>query len=196
MSQTATNAKNIDCDDRSPRRKQGKPTRPLLALRASIRCVLMGAGSLLVVGCWGSGRPDVAPVRGQVTYRGKAVAGATVTFLCEGASRPAFGRTDEAGNYQLTTFEPNDGAAIGTHVVTVTKHWKFDAADLPGGAPAMDRMSMGEQIEEVRRQSALRTAQAEKKGTGLPKKYATRQTSDLRKAVADDDNVIDIELTD
>jgi hypothetical protein len=154
--------------------------------------LVAGTAWLPLTGCWGSGRPEVAPVRGQVTYRGKAVAGATVTFLCEDAPRPASGSTDEAGNYQLTTFEPNDGAMIGTHVVTVTKYPKFVAADVPG----IENMSMGEQVEAVRQQSALRTAQAEKKGTGLPKKYATRKTSDLRKEVVDGENVIDIELVD
>src|SRR5262245_55739232 len=84
--------------------------------------LLIGAGCLLLLGCAGSDRPAIAPVRGRITFRGEPVGGATVTFLCTGAPRPAFGTTDAAGDFQLTTFEPNDGAVIGTHVVTI-KHY-------------------------------------------------------------------------
>ena len=87
----------------------------VFSLLAAAACIACG-------GCSGSDRPACAPVRGEVTYLGKPVVGATVAFLCHGAPRPAMGTTDATGTYQLTTFEPDDGAVIGTHVVTVKKY--------------------------------------------------------------------------
>ena len=72
-------------------------------------------------GCGGESLPKRVPVSGSVTYKGKAVEGATVGFLCEGAPRMASGITDKDGKFTLTTYEPNDGAIPGKHTVTVTK---------------------------------------------------------------------------
>ena len=63
----------------------------------------------------------VFPVTGQVMWQGKPVAAADVTFFNPETNRSAFGRTDEEGRYQLTTFVANDGAVAGRQIVTVSK---------------------------------------------------------------------------
>ncbi len=73
------------------------------------------------LGCSGSGSTiALAPVKGKVTLGDKPVAGVTVSFMTEKAPRFAVGETDAEGNYQLTMFDKNDGAAIGQNVVTIT----------------------------------------------------------------------------
>jgi len=68
-----------------------------------------------------SGRQPVFPVSGTVKYKGRPVAGADVTFVCNEKEKSAFGRTDDNGNFQLTTYSANDGAVAGKHVVVVVK---------------------------------------------------------------------------
>jgi hypothetical protein len=62
-------------------------------------------------------------VKGRVTLGGKPVPGATVLFVPEpgGDGRPASGWTDDAGEFQLTTYRPKDGAVRGTYRVVVRK---------------------------------------------------------------------------
>jgi hypothetical protein len=148
----------------------------------------------LVAGCRGSSRPATYPVGGQVTYRGKPVAGATVTFLAEGAPTPAWGTTDDSGNYRLTTFKPNDGAVVGTHVVTVSKTSEVNVS-APGAVP-VDSRARAQAIEEEMQRTAVALEKAERTRPLLPQKYGERRTSDLRKEVVDGENVINIELTD
>jgi hypothetical protein len=134
-------------------------------------------------------------VSGKVTYRGKPVAGATVVFLCTGAPRPAVGTTDASGMYQLTTFEPNDGAVVGTHVVTVKKI----AAMSPEGTPASDtaeELDTAKEIDEAVQRTLAARQPPRKTRPELPTKYGHRSTSNLRKDVAAGENVIDIELKD
>jgi hypothetical protein len=75
------------------------------------------------VGCSNTAadRPKLSPVSGSVTYKGKPVEGAVVSFSAKGAPRVATGRTNTEGKFQLTTFNTNDGAPLGEHVVTITK---------------------------------------------------------------------------
>jgi hypothetical protein len=62
------------------------------------------------------------PVDGIVLLDGKALDGATVTFLPQGDhGRPASGWTDSTGAFQLTTFDKNDGAMPGEYRVVVKK---------------------------------------------------------------------------
>ena len=71
------------------------------------------------VGCGGSG-PRTASVVGTVTYRGKPVANADVSFMPMDASgRPATGRTDAEGRFALGTFESSDGAIPGTYQIGI-----------------------------------------------------------------------------
>jgi hypothetical protein len=160
---------------------------------------LLLASCVLLAGCSGSGRPALAPVRGTVTYKGQPVAGAAVVFLCDGAPRLAVGTTDERGEYQLTTYEPNDGAMIGNHVVTVKKkNAGAEAADTDAGATgeALHGEALSKAIAQSMRQSSQQAKKAEKAPSLIPAKYAYLKTSDLRKDVVDGDNVINIDLTD
>lgn len=178
----------------------------LLCKSIKARDGLVGLGVLTLVascvflsGCSNSGRPAIAPVRGTVTYNGQPVAGATVVFLCPGAPRPAVGKTDERGEYQLTTYEPNDGAMIGNHVVTVKK--KSTAAetahtDAGAAGKALQGEALSKAIAQSMRESSQEAKKTEKAGSLLPAKYAFLKTSDLRKEVVDGENIINLDLTD
>lgn len=155
---------------------------------------LVAAGAAAISGCSHSDRPETAPVRGKITYRGAPVAGATITFLCPGAPRLAIGTSDSQGNYRLTTFTPNDGAVIGTHTVTVRKVASEPASDV--APPPVDSQSMSKAIEQAMRQTARQIVAAEKAPASLPAKYADRTTSGLRQEVVAGENVINLELTD
>jgi hypothetical protein len=156
--------------------------------------LLLLVAPCLALGCAQSDRPSTFPVRGKVVYRGKPVADAWVSFLAPGAPRPAVGTTDENGNFQLTTFEPNDGAILGTHVVTVRKYARV--AEPPREPPPADGGIDNAAIEREMQESARRADEAEKAGSELPLKYASHKTSDLRQQVVDGDNDVTIELVD
>src|SRR5688572_17379512 len=145
----------------------------------------------LASGCEQSNRPATYPVRGTIAYRGKPVAVASVAFLAPGAPRLAVGTTDDAGNFSLTTYEPDDGAVLGTHVVTVHK------LTMQAG-PSYDVPSDGKidpaAIERAMQEAALRIEAAEKSGSELPARYANHNTSDLRLEVVEGENEFIIEL--
>lgn len=92
-----------------------------------------------VVGC-GNGRPATYPVTGSVTYQGQPVVGAQVMFRAAGAPA-AEGTTDGTGKFSLMTFDPNDGAVLGKHRVTVVKKVPLDPNDpysaVKDGLPAI-----------------------------------------------------------
>jgi len=142
----------------------------------------------LIAGCGGvSDAPPLAPVSGTVTMGGKPVADATVGFHLdgEGAPRAGTGTTDENGKFRITTFNTNDGAIVGTHVVTVAKIQAdpAEAGDMEIGGDAYGAAMM-----------------AAAKGTAptqiFPKKYATKDTSPLKATVTEagnDDVQLDLE---
>ena len=72
----------------------------------------------------------VGKVQGTVTLQGKPLAGATITFTPE-KGRPATGVTDEEGNYLLSTFKANDGAALGRYPVSISLKDKNQAELIP-----------------------------------------------------------------
>lgn len=130
-------------------------------------------------GC-GSGvknRPKLAKVRGVVTYKGEPVTDAAVSFMMDGAPRAAAGRTDDEGRFQLTTFDTNDGAPIGTHKVTVAK---------VAAAPSVP-MSVKDLAEKG--------APKAPKGA-IPLKYADPQKTPLQYTIEEGSNEKEIELED
>lgn len=95
--------------------------RPIATLRGTVSvCV---AACLVVSGCGGE---DVYPVTGTVTLDGAPLPDASVTFLPESEAEdalPAFGWTDDQGNYSLLQGMRTESAvAPGTYRVRITTY--------------------------------------------------------------------------
>jgi calcineurin-like phosphoesterase family protein len=111
-----------------------------------------------------------APARGQVFYRGKPLAGATVVFhptaLAELKLPRADAMTAEDGSFVLSTYTAGDGACPGVYKVTVT----------------------------------LRRVEVEVDGKAspnlLPEKYSKTTTSGLEVTIAEGMNEFRLELSD
>lgn len=80
-------------------------------------------GLTAVLGC-GGGPADnvpVAAVKGKVTLDGAPVTGGSITFSPVSKSatsgKSAIGSIQSDGTFTLTTYKPNDGAAVGTCTV-------------------------------------------------------------------------------
>lgn len=142
---------------------------------------------LLGVGCSSSGKgvPTASAVTGEVTYQGKAVEGADVTFTPateKPETRAASGKTDATGKYSLKTYyDPQHelaGALPGEYKVTVTK--KESGASQ---AQLMELMKSGKVVPIPK--------------DLLPAKYGAPMTSGLIYTVSSSEkNAFKIELAD
>lgn len=145
--------------------------------------LLAGLVSLALVGCGGGGdeNPATAAATGTVMYQGKPVAGATVSFVKEGAARSGVGVTNAEGKFQISTFANNDGAIIGDHVVTVVKKTGQGAAL----EPYNPNMTPEEQMKKMR-EFSQKTPDQTAKADELPAKYANPAVSGLKAIVSKD----------
>jgi hypothetical protein len=160
--------------------------KPPASLAAALPLLAVG----FLLGCNQSAGPPTYPVRGNVTYQGKPLAGAAVTFMADGASRAATGKTDASGSFQLTTFKENDGAVPGSHVITVKKY-QTDPPALPTAPPDGSVSPADEAKYTTAMARWLETAKI-----AVPKKYTDQRTSDLRQEVVAGENVFEITLVD
>ena len=107
---------------------------------------------LVAAGCGGDGKLPRAPVSGRVTYKGKPVVGAAVSFLPETPGwRAGVGKTDDQGRYVLGTYDPDDGAPVGTCKVALSL--RGPAKPLKpglGAAAAEELMEMGPPLIPIR----------------------------------------------
>lgn len=94
---------------------------------------------LLLAGC-GKPLPERAPVTGRVLYRGHPLKFGTVMFQPT-SGQPATASIREDGSFELSTFEPGDGAVLGPNKVRITcfegQDPKFQSA--AGGEPFLGR---------------------------------------------------------
>lgn len=146
--------------------------------------LIASATAFAVLGCGDPAPPPLAKVNGKVTYQGKPLTMGRVLFVPiapkQDGSReyPAGGSIGEDGNYELTTIEKGDGAAIGEHKVVVMA--------MTGGA-APSGFYNGE---------AASKAKPAKLKSLIPEKYSSPDTTTLSYKVVAGANTFDIELTD
>lgn len=111
-----------------------------LSLTTPRRAVL--AQLVFCAGCSAESEgPPTVPVAGKLLVDGQPAAGAQVIFhpadshdFDRRGSRPT-GRVTADGTFQMTTYQPNDGAPAGDYVVTV--YWAQDPESLE---PSPDRL--------------------------------------------------------
>ncbi len=99
---------------------------PGTSLHSKIGAAAILFATLLLSGCGGGDgveRLKVHPVQGTVTFAGKPLANAQVAFHpknpTDQRAKVALGTSDANGNFQLTTYDTNDGAVAGEFSVTV-----------------------------------------------------------------------------
>ena len=139
-----------------------------------------------IIGCSGAtgDRPAVAPVRGSVHYNGRPVGGATVTFFSPRSPRTSTGTTNESGEFQLTTFDANDGAVVGENAVSIRM---VNGSDMT----AVDPMGYVEAMQSGRGLPRHETRNM------IPGRYAGFESSRLERTVVGDQvNEFHFELTD
>jgi hypothetical protein len=91
----------------------------------SFACQAYTCGLLVVAvaGCSESpvaARAHVVPAGGTLTYQGRPVAGAHLTFLRDDSSEPAFAVTDAQGRFKCMTNDSSIGLRPGDYSVTVS----------------------------------------------------------------------------
>jgi hypothetical protein len=154
-------------------------------MRTWLWAAVLAAG---VTGCGSeaaSGPEPVYPVTGVITFQGRPVAGADVTFFNADKNRSAFGKTNAQGKFNLSTFALNDGAVEGSHVVTVAKV----TAPPPTTTPAAPLES-----EEYVPPGIGESTQPEAPKSELPEQYADPETSGLTANVQAGPNEISFDL--
>lgn len=134
-------------------------------------CAITGCGAEKV------DRPTTAPARGIVTYKGAPVEKAVVTFTPkQRGGSSAYAKTDTQGRFVLQTFDVDDGAVPGEHVVTVRKFLIV--------VPEKDEWDPG--YVEPPPPKAL-----------VPEKYMNEKTSDLTAGVQEgEENEFTFDLND
>lgn len=93
-------------------------------LNSAGRLCLVIVGSLVLAGCGGGDgakRVPVFKVTGVVTLKGEPLTQAIVTFSPKAGQPVAFGTTNDKGEFFLTTYDTDDGAAAGNYAVVVSK---------------------------------------------------------------------------
>jgi hypothetical protein len=128
-----------------------------------------------LLGCSnGPARPAVYKVNGKVTMNGSPLAGASVFFSPKGKQPIAMGRTNDQGEYILTTYSAGDGAAAGDYVVLVSK----EAANAPA------KMSHGVDVKPGLQPIAHDAKRPNSSSSGLlPEKYGNAKLSGLTATV-------------
>jgi len=96
--------------------------------------------SLLTSGCSAPNpSAECIPVSLTVTYKGKPIEGAQVTFSAVGeGARSCQGTTDESGRATIGTFSTDDGAMPGAYTVAVSKAKNLTGTGM-GDASKIDR---------------------------------------------------------
>lgn len=96
-----------------------------------------------VAGC--NSGPNVVPVTGILTYKGKPIRNVHLDFYPESGGRPSWGQTDSDGRFTLEYDPQHKGALVGKHKVFA----KMGSAGevIPGERPT-PTMEMAELLDK------------------------------------------------
>jgi hypothetical protein len=90
------------------------------------RCLWIGLVACALMFQAGCGRPSLStiPVQGKVTWNGKPLTRGDIAFhpkqlAAGGVDRPAMGRLDSEGKYELSTVTHGDGVQPGEYAVVI-----------------------------------------------------------------------------
>ena len=120
------------------------------------RWLLVSGVLICVSGCGSNGnRVPVFEVEGSVVVDGQPAQHAQVYFHPEDKSQKLFphGEVDENGTFQLSTYEMNDGAPVGSYLVTIV--WQDppppgSSIDAPRGPDKLEGMYADKKSSQLR----------------------------------------------
>ncbi|WP_437223356.1 carboxypeptidase regulatory-like domain-containing protein [Planctomicrobium sp. SH661] len=128
------------------------------------RCCAAVSLIMTFLGCGGSGAPAMAKVSGVVTYQGKPLSDANISFVPE--SGPiASGLTDAEGKFSLS-IRGTPGAVLGEHRISITAFKPVTPS--PGNKPSAAGSEDLNPAKPVSR---------------IPEKYGSPETSGLSAVV-------------
>ena len=137
------------------------------------------------LGCGQKDGPVTAPVKGVVTANGKPVEGVVVSFMVKDCPRVSSGVTNDKGEYELTTFNTNDGAIVGENLVAIQEISKAAASTVSGLDP--EAMKQGKTDYKGPSPDMEKTFKAKAKSQNsdatIPPKYGNHQQSGLKRTV-------------
>jgi len=89
--------------------------------------------SFSLAGCGGGGsdQPELGQVKGTITMDGSPLADVSVTFSPD-SGRPATGKTDVAGNYELIYIRNTPGCKLGHNKVMISNSTEEDEMEQEG----------------------------------------------------------------
>ncbi|MCC6510820.1 MAG: carboxypeptidase regulatory-like domain-containing protein [Pirellulaceae bacterium] len=144
-----------------------------------MRALLLLVPLLVIAGCGGGAERPVS-AGGKVSFKGKPVEGALVTFMAKGDGRSATAKTEADGTFKLTTVTPNDGALPGEYTVTIAK---VEMKNQPqGGVVDINSGDPGAAYSQAMSASASNQMHKLQKDL-LPGKYGNAATSGLTQKV-------------
>lgn len=137
-------------------------------MKRSVSILRLVSLSLCLCGCGGPKGPDLTPVTGSVTYKGRPLAGVNVTFLPE-SGPGAFATTDADGKFSLKT-NGKEGAVNGKHQISIAS---AAIPPMPGTVEAKKAADLA-----------------------FPAKYSNPKTSELTATVPTDGKPVELQLKD
>jgi len=147
-------------------------------IRDGLLAIVFSVLSLSLVGCGGTGdQPELGQVTGTVTLDGKPLNGVAVVFAPENG-RPARGRTDLNGKYELTYIRQTRGTKVGRNRVEI--------------APSEEDEEDAEEQANAGEPAAPKKAPTNREKPKVPARYNTK--SELEANVKPGVNVFDFKL--